>query len=195
MAQATGATAAAASEATARFDAVRQALTAAMSQSAEALRAGQRHAATRALDRARRLARFGDTAWMLDETGRKAFREARHGVEEGRKALQNGEPEKAADSLQSASQALAQAPLGEAEPRRLDAQAVAEAEGRTVLDARGEEAGTLQGYAPETDEILVSRGGLLGIGADTVRLRADQVLLGRDYALALAAPAKAAGGG
>ncbi|MDJ0391008.1 hypothetical protein QMO56_23085 [Roseomonas sp. E05] len=195
MAQATGAAAEAASEAAARFDAARQALATAMSQSAEGLRAGRRHEATRALDRARRLARFGDTAWMLDEPGWKAFRDARRGVEEGRTALQNGEPEKAADTFQSASRALAQAPLGEAEPRRLDAQAVAEAEGRTVLNARGEEAGTLKGYAAETGEILVSRGGFLGIGADTVRLPAGQVLLGQDYALTLADPARAAGGG
>ncbi|MDJ0390808.1 hypothetical protein QMO56_22075 [Roseomonas sp. E05] len=195
MAQAPSAPTPPKAEAPARFDAARQALATAMSQSAGALRAGHRHEATRALDRARRLARFGDTAWMLGEPGRKAFRDARHGVEEGRKALQNGAPHKAADILQSASQALAQTPLGEAEPRRLDAQAVSEAEGRTVLNAQGEEAGTLEGYAAEGDAILVSQGGFLGIGARTIRLPADQVLLGQDYALTLAEPAGAGGDG
>ena len=69
-----------------------------------------------------------------------------------------------ADSLQAAFQTLAQAPCKKAQPRLLYAQTVAKAEGRTVLDAKGEKAEALEGYAAEAGEFLISRGGFLSTG-------------------------------
>jgi len=170
------------------FVVVQRTLAAAMTESAGALRAQHRLRATRALDRARRLARFAGKALGLAPEGIAAFGEALRAVERGRHALQMGRLEEAADILAMGAEALQAARLGASRPVHPGIEAVAEAEGRPVLDAQGEEVGSVEALAPDQAEVLIAAGGMFGIGlfAHTVRLPAQRVLLGREYALALA---------
>ncbi len=181
------------------FGVVQRVLAAAMTQSAGALRARHRHVATRALDRARRLARFADTAWLAFPADT-AFGAARRAVERARHGLQTGRPEEAADVLDAGARTLAGAALGDTRPPRPDVGTVTRAAGRPVLGLQGEEIGEIEGFRgagggrSPSDVVLVSVGGFLGLGARTVEVPADGVLLGRDYAMVVEDVAGALGG-
>ncbi|MBN9560556.1 MAG: PRC-barrel domain-containing protein [Alphaproteobacteria bacterium] len=161
-----------------------------MEESAAALRAERRHDATRALDRARRLARFADTAQGLAPEGSATFRTVRQAVEQGRHALQVGRSEEAADILATGARTLANAPLGASQAHHPDPEKASEIVGRPVLNARGEELGSIESVAPGRQEVLIAAGGIFGIclGAHTLQVPADAVLIGKEYAVTLEDP-------
>ena len=167
---------------------VRQSLAAAMDQSATALRAGRRHEATMALDRARRLSRFAHTASGISSVqDSSTFAAAHDGVAQARHDLQMGRPLPAAARLEIAAHALLVSPFQNSIPEHPAARIIATVEGRPVLDAYGNEIGAIEGFAAPGNEVLIAVGGTLGIGlgAHTVAVPASRVLLGGEYAVLL----------
>lgn len=162
--------------------ALAQSLGAAMRRAAGALRAGHRRDATRALDRARRLARFADGLPGLDPAAFAAFAGASGAVEQGRHALQNGRPADAASILGDEAGRLLAVPLATTAQRGV---AGGVAPGSTVLDLAGDVVGEVSEVRGQ-GTVQLSLGGVLGFGAARREVPASLLLAGRDEVMLLA---------
>lgn len=167
-------------DATHGFDAVRQGLAEAMTASAKALDAGQRHEATKAMDRALHLAEFATAAPALEGPSKRVFQDAHTAVKEGRHALQNGRPEDAARILADAGERLAGATLAPVSPAPPGAREPEDVEGLTMLNAQGHKLGELDGIESSPDGArlaVIGLGGFLGLGEKTVQVPLGHLLV------------------
>jgi hypothetical protein len=164
---------------------VRDGLAANMAQAADALRRGERYDATRALNRARHLANAMASAPQVASEDAPVFRSAYEAVDKGRHALQNGDPDRASEILESGAAALHAAQItGRDAP--LDARSVARAPGYNVIDESGRKRGELQALelGNAAARLQLSAGGAAGFGAHRESVEADGVYLGKNYLVA-----------
>jgi hypothetical protein len=164
---------------------VRDGLAANMAQAADALRRSERYDATRALNRARHLAGAMATAAQVASADAPVFRSAYEAIDEGRHALQDGEPDRASEILESGAAALRAARItGRDAP--LDARSVARAPGYNVIDESGRKRGELQALelGNAAARLQPSAGGAAGFGAHRESVEADGVYLGKNYLVA-----------
>ncbi|WP_146140359.1 hypothetical protein [Alsobacter soli] len=160
----------------------RSGLAANMRNCAAGLTEGRRAAAMAALNRARHLALAATTVDSLGLQTADAFRQAYDAIKKARALVQDGRPERAAEVLAQAAAGLDKAPMGQPASFRA-ADALSGALGQTAVNASGETLGTLKGLHADKDHLVADLrvGGVLGLGAKTISLDADQVLLGRPY--------------
>ncbi|PSC02922.1 hypothetical protein SLNSH_21260 [Alsobacter soli] len=175
----------------ASLDPFKRGLVADMRDSAAGLKDDRRASAMAALNRARHLALATTTVGSLDQQTAQAFRQAHDAIKKARALVQDGRPERAAEVLGQAASGLEKAPTGQ--PAAFGAADVLSgALGQTAVNARGESLGTLNALRADKDHLVADLrvGGVLGLGAKTISLDAEQVLLGRPY-VALATEARA----
>jgi hypothetical protein len=154
-----------------------------MRDSAMGLANDKRHVATEALNRARHLANAAATAIGLDPRSGEAFTRARTAVRDGRSALQNGRPDEAREILLAGAETLEKAPIA-GNATTVPPQSLAQAEGRSAINAQGDTLGEFEGLEPAAGgppAIRLSVGGFLGFGARSIALPADAFLIGSHY--------------
>ncbi len=166
-------------------------LAARMREAASALQRGERHEATHALNQARHLGGAMASAPQVDAARAAAFSAAYDAVKQGRRALQDGDPDAAARRLAEGAAVLDAAPPAGA-PAALSAADREKARGYNVLDAHGRKRGELRSIegTPGAFTLALAAGGIAGLGAHDETLRAQRVYIGRHYLVAAeAAPA------
>ena len=158
------------------FQTVLDGLAAELVAASEALRAGERHVATRALDRSLHLAEFGSHAFALGERQRAPFETAHQEIKKARHALQNGRAKAAAGTLSTAGYTLKGSVIEPARSRIADRTAAVE--GLPVLNSRGHRLGELESFESREQGLraVVSHGGFLGIEADQTIVPAGALL-------------------